>query len=180
MSAANKKKINIVQGLLVIGFSIFIIYLTLTSFTEDEFSMGGTFASAAFYPQLIAGVMIFLSIFLIVVSLIPKKRRSTSSSEEKKGAVKDQNVSGGDDLSFSRKTFWGPVLFLILYIFCLDKLGYILTTPFFMVGLFWSLEIRSWKTIILLSIVSSGVVYLFFSVGLDVLFPQGRYLQMIK
>jgi len=180
MSAAKKKKIDIVQGLLVIGFSVFIIYLTLTTFIEDEFSMGGTFASAAFYPQLIAGVMILLSILLIIASLIPKKGSSPSIPEEKEGAVKDKNTSGGDDSPVSRMAFWGPALLLILYIFCLDKFGYIWTTPLFMGGLFWSLEIRSWKTIILLALVSSGVVYLFFSVGLDVLFPQGRYLQMME
>ena len=179
MNITHKYKMNIVQGALVIGFSLFIIYLTLTSFIEDEFSMGGSFASATFYPQLIAGVMIFLSILLIVTALIPNKKESTSVSERKKAAVVDKKADS-NNLPAGRKMFWGPAIFLVLYTFCLDKFGYILTTPVFMGALFWSLEIRRWKTIVLLSIVSSGIVYILFSVGLDVLFPQGAYLQMLR
>lgn len=174
MGATYKKKMNILHGMLVIGFSGFIVYLTMTTFIEDEFSMGGTFASAAFYPQLIAGVMIFLAILLIITELSRKKERSVPSpaKHDLEGAI-----TNGDDSRASLKAFWGSAFFLIVYIFCLDKFGYLLTTPFLMAGLFWSLGIRSWKTIVLLSIVSSGGVYLFFSVGLDVLLPQGLYLQ---
>ncbi len=176
MGATHKKKMNILHGVLVIGFSGFIIYLTMTTFIEDEFSMGGTFASAAFYPQLIAGVMIFLAVLLIIIELFSKKERSTPTpiKHDLEGSIKK-----GDDAHTSHRAFWGSAFILIVYIFCLDKFGYLLTTPFLMAGLFWSLNIRSWKTIILLSIVSSGGVYLFFSVGLDVLLPQGLYLQTI-
>lgn len=170
MDVSNKKKTNILHGMLVIGFSVFIIYLTMTTFIEDEFSMGGTFASAAFYPQLIAGVMIFLSVLLIITSFLSKKEYSVPTQEK---------IENEDNSQISRRAFWGSVFFLILYVFCLDKFGYLLITPLLMAGLFWSLEIRSWKSIVLLSIVSSGGVYLFFSVGLDVLLPQGQYLQMI-
>ena len=179
MSAIKEMKMNIIEGLFCIGLAIFIIYVTLTQFTIDEYSMGGTFASHSFYPQLIAGVMIFLSVLLIVSSLIRKKEGTASVSEAKKQTVQDQKQAKGDLDSerekVSKKIFFGVALLLILYTICLELFGYILVTPFFMLFMFRMLKIRKWTTIILLSIVSSGAIYYFFSVVLEVIFPQGRY-----
>jgi len=187
MDASKKMKMDMFEGIFCIVLAIFIIYLTLTQFTIDEYSMGGTFASHSFYPQLIAGIMIFLSILLIVSSLIRKKGATTSISEgatasvseAKKETARDQDQAGGDLASqrekVSKKIFFGIAILLILYTIFLGLFGYILVTPFFMVIMFRMLKIRKWMNIILLSIVSSGAIYFFFSVVLEVIFPQGRF-----
>ncbi len=179
MDASRKMKNDIFEGIFCIALAIFIIYLTLTQFTIDEYSMGGTFASHAFYPQLIAGMMIFLSVLLILSSLIRKRGTAASVPEAKKETVRDKDQAEGGLASqkemISKKLFFGIALLLILYTICLELFGYILVTPFFMLIMFRMLKIRKWTTIILLSIVSSGAIYYFFSVVLEVIFPQGRY-----
>lgn len=177
MDLSKKMVMNIFQAIFCICLAIFIIYLTLTQFTIDEYSMGGTFASHSFYPQLIAGVMIFLSILLILTSLFGKKEQEDIDSKAKVGPTRVQakkNQSPNEE-SFSKPRLFGVALLLILYTVSLDLFGYILTSPIFMAALFILLQIRKWAMVALLAIVSSGLIYVLFSMVLEVVFPIGRY-----
>ena len=118
MKKSKERVWDVVAASFCAGMALFIIYLTHTTFVEADVSTGGPFANSAFYPRLVA---------FVIVSLL------------------------------------------------LDRFGYLIVTPFFMVVLFWLLRIRKWITVLLLSVISTVALYLFFSTVLEVILPPGRY-----
>lgn len=165
---------TVLQGVVVIALAILAYYLSLITIFEDEFAMGGTFASASFYPQMIIGTAAILGILLIISAFLGNKGKAASS--ESAEAVDSADRKKGEATPGSRISFWGAAAALLVYTYLFDKLGYLITTPFLMAALFRLLGIRSWKIIIILAVLSSFLVYGFFSFGVDVLFPRGTLL----
>ncbi len=170
---------NIISASFCVALALYIFYLTLTTFVQDQATGGGPFANSAFYPQWVAGVIIFLSLLLGVSSLLRKRER-----EEPRWAEKDEAADALDRLeekqplgqdNISGGAIIGIAFILIVYTVLLDMFGYIVVTPFFMALFFWMLRIRNWIAIALLSVISSVALYVFFSSILEVILPPGRY-----
>lgn len=170
---------DIIAASFCTGLALFIIYLTLTTFVEAGASTGGPFANSAFYPQLVAGIVIVLSILLIISSFIQKRGEAIPHPAEEEKTVGSAGQPDGAQSTerdeVSRKVLFAIAFVLILYTSLLDRFGYVLVTPFFMGLLFWMLRIRKWITIALLSIISTAALYIFFSSVLEVILPPGRY-----
>jgi len=170
---------NIISASFCVGLACYIFYLTFTTFVQDQASGGGPFANSAFYPQLVAGVIIFLSVLLVASSLIQKR-----GGEKRSAAIKDDTIQAidqpkegqplGND-KISRKFLIAIAFILIVYTVLLDMFGYVVVTPFFMALMFWTLKIRKWIAITLLSVISTFVMYVFFASLLEVILPPGRY-----
>lgn len=179
MKKSKERVWDIVAASFCTGLALFIIYLTHTTFLEADVSTGGPFANSAFYPRLVAFIIVSLSILLLISSLIKKRGGAPLSSVEKKEAAPEKAPSGRtialEQDGVSGKVSIAIAFVLVVYTVLLDRFGYLFVTPFFMVVLFWLLRIRKWITIVLLSLISTAALYLFFSTVLEVILPPGRY-----
>jgi putative tricarboxylic transport membrane protein len=82
----------------------------------------------------------------------------------------------------SASEIWGGIQFgklaillgtLFLYVFLLDRLGFLLGTFLLLLVLFRIVEPYSWKTILLSSLLTIGGMYLFFVILLESRLPRG-------
>ena len=170
---------DLVAAAFSVGAAFFIFYLTLTQFVIDKASGGGPFANSAFYPQVVAGVIIFLALLLTAYSLWHKKEKDEPSAEfEEVGIPADQPGEAQSPKSQEkapRNLSILIALMLVLYTVLVDLFGYVVVTPFLMGFLFWVLKVRKPLSIILLSLASTWAMYFFFQELLDVILPPGRY-----
>jgi hypothetical protein len=179
MEMSKERMRNIISACFCVGLACYIFYLTLTTFVQDQATGGGPFANSAFYPQVVAGVIIFLSVLLVISSFIRKtggEKRSATVNDETLSAIEQPREGqplGNDKIS--RKFLIAIAFILIAYTVFLDMFGYVVVTPFFMALIFWMLKIRKWIAITLLSVISTFVMYVFFSSLLEVILPPGRY-----
>ena len=140
---------------------------------------GGPFANSAFYPQVIAGVMIFLSVLLAASTLLKRKKRETEQAAPLPDGVQVPEAGGEIDVQElgdkpTKLKILAVAGILVAYTVFLDLFGYWLTTPVFMLILFKVLNVKNWIAAVLLSLVSTAVLYGFFSEILDVVLPYGR------
>jgi len=182
------------KNLIAAGFMFllagFVIYLTVTQFVTEQAVGGGPFANSAFYPQVIAGVIIFLSVILAVSTIIKKKRAAQQQqhpftedapvSEEQTipAEVPEPEGEGVPPVDVEDKPSKLMILMvaavLVVYTILLELLGYWFMTPIFMVILFRMLKVKNWISTIVLALASTAVLYLFFSEILEVVLPYGR------
>ena len=82
----------------------------------------------------------------------------------------------------SASEIWGGIQFgklaillgtLFLYVFLLDRLGFLLGTFLLLLVLFRIVEPYGWKTILLSSLLTIGGMYLFFVILLESRLPRG-------
>ena len=176
MESENKK--NFISAGFTMLLALFVIYLTVTQFVTEQAVGGGPFANSAFYPQVVAGVVILLSVILAGSTLI-KKRRASEQQPTVPGGVSlpeaDEEVAREElEDKPSKLKILLVAGVLVVYTVLVEILGYWLTTPIFMAVLFRLLNVKSWIATILLAIAISAVLYLFFSEILEVVLPYGR------
>lgn len=176
---SKEKKWNLISSAFCAGMAIFIVYLTLTTFVKQRATAGGPFANSAFYPRVLAGAIIFLSILLAATSLIKKREAQKQSIGVAEETVRTLDEQAESPLSeqdrVSKGILIGLPFILILYTILLNFFGYLVVTPFFMILLFWILKFKSWIKNIILSMISTFALYLIFAFLLNVILPQGRY-----
>lgn len=175
---SKEKRRNIISSAFCGALASYILYLTLTTFVKEKATGGGPFANSAFYPQLVAGVIILLSILLFLSSLIKKGKGKLLEAEKDEPADAREQFAEDQPLEQDkppRGTSVAIALILILYTVSLDLFGYIIVTPFFMALLFGMLAVRHWITIVFLSVISTYSLYVFFASLLGVILPPGRY-----
>ncbi len=181
------------KNLIAAGFMLllagFVIYLTVTQFVTEQAVGGGPFANSAFYPQVIAGVIIFLSGILAVSTIIKKKR----AVQQQHPFTEDAPVSEGQTIPAevpepegegvppvdvedkpSKLMILMVAAVLVVYTILLELLGYWFMTPIFMVILFRMLKVKNWIATIVIALASTAILYLFFSEILEVVLPYGR------
>jgi putative tricarboxylic transport membrane protein len=166
------RKTNIVIGFILLGVSGFYYFSTkgLPPPTKTE-NLG-----AAFFPTLLATILAILALLLIVNSL--SFRRSPDQGEEKAA------VAGGERLeedSFSAegisyKFLLGTAALCVLYAIFLPILGYLISTPLFLISFIRLLRKGKWVLNVTISVILTACLYLLFARALSVSLPPGIFL----
>jgi hypothetical protein len=176
---SKEKRWNLICASFCVVLAIFILYLTLTTFVKEKATVGGPFANTAFYPRLLAGAIIFLSLLLAGTALLKKTKAKKTYIGMGNGDVDSFNEGGKKELSeqdtISRGMLIALPFILVTYTILLNIFGYIVVTPVFMILLFWILKFRNWAMNILLSIIATFALYLIFALFLNVILPRGRF-----
>ncbi len=162
---------TILTDLLFLGVAAYVFYETATRFAAAGAAKGGALTNAAFYPRLLAGLMLVLALCNIA------KQAFLSYKEHRPGS----GSTGPDDTSDSREKpelrnvmlgfgclawFWG-------YICILEFLGYLIATPIMLAGILAALGVRKpWANLAYAAGGTMGM-YLFFQEMLDVVLPIG-------
>ena len=121
----------------------------------------------AFWPQAVLVGMIIaagsLGISIYVSAGVPV--------EESAEAEKHENF-GGNAVEFSPKLV-AIFLLPLIYVFAMQKLGFYLVTPFFMLAFLYTLGVRRWKTLILVTVGLWAILVLLFVKLIFTPLPQG-------
>lgn len=181
-----KKRWDLAAATFIILLGLAVFYRTLTRFVKAQAVGGGPFANSAFYPQVIAGIMILLAVLLIVATL-SKKSGAREEKSERPGAdplkAAEEKPAADQGALADRPgkiTLLLVAFVLIAYTVLLELFGYFLTTPVMMIVLQRMLKVRSWILTILIAAAATLVWYAFFSTVLDVIFPPGRWNPFIR
>jgi putative tricarboxylic transport membrane protein len=163
------RKANIIIGLILLGVSGFYYFSTkgLPPPTKTE-NLG-----AAFFPTLLASLLAILALLLIVNSL---SFRRASDQEEEKSAVAGGERLEEDSFSaegISYKFLFGTAVLCVLYAILLPVIGYLISTPLFLISLIRLLRKGKWVLNVTISILLTASLYLLFARALSVSLPPG-------
>lgn len=163
---------DLVSAVICASIASYAIYVTMTAFVTDQATGGGPFANSAFYPQLLAGVIIFLSIILGLSSFMKKEGDfATTRTESVDSMPLEENGQALDQDKLSVSMIVAIAALQLLYTIFLDIFGYLWLTPVYMALMFRMLKIKNWPLIAALSLASTFTLYYFFSLLLDVILP---------
>jgi len=147
------KKANIIASIVIVIFTGFYGYLISQLPARN---LPNTLGSA-FMPWLLAVLLFSLSACLLITTVVRGTREDSSA-----------NFSLKEGFSIIFLT-----VFVYVYVKAIQVLGFIAITPLFLAALMWISGARKWKEIIILSIVSTLGIYLFFQKIFKVILPHG-------
>ena len=139
--------------LCIISAFLFFITFNFEVFEMDKYSLG-----PAFFPRLICIILFLIALILLIFSI---KNKNYSK-------IKNKNPN----LKYSVMT----IIFFIVYVFLIEKLGYLTSTIIFMISIIFLLKSKSLLINIIFSVVFSSVIYLLFSKGFNVSLPEGIFI----
>ena len=139
--------------LCIVSAFLFFITFNFEVFEMDKYSLG-----PAFFPRLICIILFLIALILLIFSI---KNKNYSK-------IKNKNPN----LKYSVIT----IIFFIVYVFLIEKLGYLTSTIIFMISIIFLLKSKSLLINIIFSVVFSSVIYLLFSKGFNVSLPEGIFI----
>jgi len=113
------------------------------------------------YPQATIVLLFFLLILLFLSTFSKKKKLSTIKVNE----------NNKDKVILSRVV--GVIFITLLFIFLIGKIGFYITTEFFLVGTMYFLGIRSYKILLLVPSGFTLLLFIGFKLLLEVSTPTG-------
>lgn len=115
--------------------------------------------TAARLPQLLIVIIIILSIAMFIESVIKPKKMAASNNDFV------QNIA-------VKRVFLFAV-FIALYIFLIDTIGYFIVTPIFVIVAFIYLKAAKLKTVIFIAVGFTAFIYALFVMFLKIPVPMG-------
>jgi putative tricarboxylic transport membrane protein len=134
-----------------IAFILFSGFVFLQSFSFPE--------EASLFPQIFSGLLAFLSVILLIGSLMKKKNEEDDVDNK---VTKKSDYRGAISI----------VLGLFIYAFVLDFFGYIISTFLLVAYVVSVLGYRNIKNTIVTSVISVCCVYVVFKIILGVRLPN--------
>ncbi len=162
---------NIIIGVILLISSAFY-YFSTSEFpppTKTE-NLG-----PGFFPTILAAALAFLALLLILNGLLARG----ASGKEKGGAV----IQGAERLeedsfsadNVSNKFLFGTIILSFLYVGLLSVLGYLISTPLFLIILIRLLGYEKWANNLAASVGLTAALYLLFATALGVSLPAGIF-----
>ena len=133
MPNRNRQLLDIGAGIVTILLAI-LVYVDSASIKV----IADTTLDARFYPKFLAVLMILLSLIMILragIQLSRAENSSSGSAKENKHAVVKEILPAAETL-----------LLLGLYVFAIEPVGFLLSTPFYVFGQAWILTPKSQRT----------------------------------
>jgi len=155
----NLKKQDVIIGT-ILAFASGVIFFLIRSSELHSVSQGEVGLSPAFFPELAFLLIFILSCILIILAYFKSDKRQTSETVKKFDLTQMKQV--------------GTIfLVLILYVILINIIGYYISSLATLVTLFWIFRVKSWYTILPVSILLMVLIFFFFEMGLKVLLPRG-------
>lgn len=139
--------------LCIISAFLYFITFNFEVFEMDKYSLG-----PAFFPRLICIILFLIALILLIFSI---KNKNYSKIKNKNPNLKYSVIM---------------IIFFIVYVFLIEKLGYLTSTIIFMISIIFLLKSKSLLINIIFSVVFSSVIYLLFSKGFNVSLPEGIFI----
>lgn len=137
-----------------IGFLVFSVFMFIVSLSIP--------AQTAFYPRIVLGLMFLFSGISVYRSLISSK------------SITDENVKDTQYLKgYIIKMPFISVLFILGYSFCINFLGYFISTSLFLLAFMYYCGFKNLKKIIVIILGTNLFMYLILVLQLNIQFPKG-------
>jgi putative tricarboxylic transport membrane protein len=169
---------TILTDLIFLGIAAYVFYETGTRFAAAGAAKGSALTNAAFYPRILAGLMLVLALCNIAKHgyLLFKEHRSEPGSMGPDGTYVSQENQQFQNILLGfgcLAWFWG-------YIWFLEPVGYLIATPIMLTGILAALGVR--KPWVNLAYTAGGTMgmYLFFQELLDVVLPIGLLARWVE
>lgn len=162
---------TILTDLLFLGIAVYVFFETGTRFVAAGAARGSALTNAAFYPRILAGLMLILALCNIAKHgfLIWKKNRSETETDGTKVIVESSDTPTIKNLLLA----FGCLTWFWLYICFLETLGYLIATPIMLAGIFAAVGVRNPLVNLAYTAGATMSMYLFFQEMLDVVLPFG-------
>lgn len=163
MPNRNRQLLDIGAGIVTILLAI-LVYVDSASIKV----IADTTLDARFYPRFLVVLMILLSLIIILRVGIQLSRAEHSSS----GSAKENKHAAVKEMLPAVET----LLLLGLYVFAIEPVGFLLSTPFYVFGQAWILAPKSQRNPVrfaLLGVLSAVAIYCIFKFGFQLLVPPG-------
>jgi len=147
------KKGNIFISILCILISMYVL-----TATRKFPNIGKGVPGPSFFPNVLAGLLVFLSILLLIITFMKKENRAVSLYNKNTAKV------------------YITMLLIICYLAGIKIFGLLLSTPFMLFILINFYGMKSYVKNILISIFITSVVYSVFQIFLKVPLPTGTLL----
>jgi hypothetical protein len=155
----NLKKQDVIIGT-ILALASGIIFFLIRSSELHSVSQGEVGLSPAFFPELAFLLIFILSCTLTILAYFKPDGRQEPGTAKKIDLTQMKQV--------------GTIFFvLILYVILINIIGYYISSFATLLALFWIFRVKSWYTILPVSIVLMVMVFFFFEMGLKVLLPRG-------
>jgi hypothetical protein len=152
------KRVNLIAASILLIFCGWYAYLT---YNLPDRNLPGTLG-IDFMPWVLVICLGSLSGLLLIQGLVAPAPTSP----------------GTNDPSFSRREIIGVVsltVLVFLYIKAIAWLGYLISTPIYLASLMLVSGFRKWVHIILVSLLATGGIYLFFNKVFQIQLPGGTW-----
>lgn len=148
-------------GLFIFAFFTFVLLVIVPNQIKIEMQVA---SSPRLYPQLLIGIIIFLSVLMIVKPIIKEKKLIIKESGSKPTAI----------ITAPRIRVFIVILAFITYIWVIRWLGFLLSSGITLAFLMRFYGYRNKLIIILLAVLLPLVTYYVFQTTLNVVLPTGN------
>jgi putative tricarboxylic transport membrane protein len=143
---------DLYMGIFLFVFGLVYYFFLIPNSITSKDSL--TTLGPGFFPKLTAILLIVLSVFLIIKSLIQLKKGSDdlddSDQEEDTGKGQSRPWAGA-----------GVFLLMVLYVFIVEYLGFMVTTVIVMLAIMAVLSVRKWYSYVVMILVIFGIKFVF-------------------
>jgi len=154
-----KYEFHIALLLVLVGFFVLLTSNTIPLMVAVEKS---SVINARFFPKLMGGILILLSIGMAVENYFRKSTGRSKASDEDRKKLKGE---------WARLSAVATIC--LLYYLLFQPLGFLLSSLLFMLGFLTFLGVRKWHVILPLSVLVPLCVYLLFKTILGAPLPDG-------
>ena len=154
-----KYEFHIALLLVLVGFFVLLTSNTIPLMVAVEKS---SVINARFFPKLMGGILILLSIGMVVENYFRKSTGRSKASDEDRKKLKGE---------WARLS--AVAIICLLYYLLFQPLGFLLSSLLFMLGFLTFLGVRKWHVILPLSVLVPLCVYLLFKTILGAPLPDG-------
>lgn len=157
-ASTEKKGMRINKGLLTaIPCLVFSILCMVGSRTYPNLSASYMLVSASFFPTIVSGIAIAMSVLMLIKAIVRPEYREPLSAQEKKGLLRGCLT----------------IVDCIVYILLFKPLGYILSSILAYFALMLIFGNRKWLQMIIMAIVLPLILYFAFFYLLQTNLPTG-------
>lgn len=162
---------NSLIGIILLAFSAFYYFSTWEFPPPSKTDNLGP----AFFPTLLAAALTLLSLLLILTGFFFRGK----PGKEKGGAVVqgaerlEEDSFSADDVS--GRFLYGTIVMSFLYVGLLSVLGFLVSTPLFLIILIRLLGYEKWVNNLAASVGLTAALYLLFATALGVSLPKGIF-----
>ena len=162
---------NIIIGIILLIASAFYYFSTMDFPPPTKTENLGP----AFFPTLLAVALALLSLLLVIAGLFPGgASRKGGDAAVIKGAERlEEDSFGAENISY--KFLLGTIGLSFLYVGLISILGFLISTPLFLILLIRLLGYEKWVNNLAASICLTAALYLLFAVALGVTLPAGIF-----
>lgn len=169
-----KEKTNdTILGIFFVIIGLFVLYRVF--FVFEEVSAKQFYRSPSFFPIIVGVTLLLLSTILLLKTWVFVKKNPSNGKDSEEARL----VETGEIAPEAKRKSIGVIIAVIAYTALLRYGGFLLLTPPLVAVLLWLFEVKKIHTIIIFSIVVTGIVFYVFQHILDVILPRGVILRLL-